>query len=236
MNLGGLNYNLNNADTSFRVGAQQYDYGGWGGQYNTPAPSPAPKSEASSSGSGIFGSLMLGASIGQAIGGVYSAFAGAKALAHTQKRQAEIEADNAEIMRMGVEQAYRQGEAQIAKLTQRAGQIKASQKAIAAANGIAVGVGNSKEIEASTELQKQIDVATARMNALQAAWGSNRKSLQHEAQSYGLSKMSSANSSLAPVAAMSSLLTGGTQVAAMSSLLTGGTQVAANWYMWKGGF
>lgn len=220
MNLGGLNYNLNNADTSFRVGAQQYDYGGWDGHYNIPEPTASPPS---AKDTGALGNLMVGAAIGQAISGVYSAFVGAKALAHTQKRQAEIEADNAEIMRMGVEQAYRQGEAQIAKLTQRAGQIKASQKAIAAANGIAVGVGNSKEIEASTELQKQIDVATARMNALQAAWGYNRKSLQHEAQSYGLSKMSSANSSLAPAAGV-------------SSLLTGGTQVAQTWYMWKGGF
>lgn len=219
MNLGGLNYNLNNSDTSFRVGAQQYDYGGWGGQYNTSSGSETKGSGAA----GSFGNIMLGASIGQAISGVYSSIVGAKALAYTQKKQAEIEADNAEIMRMGMEQAYRQGEAEIAKLTQRAGQIKASQKAVAAANGIAVGVGNSREIEASTELQKQMDVATARMNALQAAWGYNRKSLEHEAQSYGLSKMSSANSSLAPVAGL-------------SSLLTGGTQVAQTWYMWKGGF
>lgn len=220
MNLGGLDYNLNSADTSFRVGAKQYDYGGWDGQYNIPEPAA---SSSSAKDTGTLGNIMVGAAIGQAISGVYSAFVGAKALAHTQKRQAEIEADNAEIMRMGVEQAYRQGEAQIAKLTQRAGQIKASQKAIAAANGIAVGVGNSKEIEASTELQKQADVATARMNALQAAWGYNRKALQYDAQSYGLSKMSSANSSLAPAAGV-------------SSLLTGGTQVAQTWYMWKGGF
>lgn len=170
---------------------------------------------------GGLNSIMLGASIGQAIGGVYSAFVGAKTTAYVQKKQAEIARDNAEIMRMGAETAYRQGEQQIAKVTRRAGQIKGSQRARYAANGVAIGVGNTAEVAANTDLDKEMDVWTARFNAMQAAWGYNRKSLEYGAQAGSLGSVSSANSSMAGAHAL-------------SAGLNGATQVASNWYLFNG--
>ena len=52
---------------------------------------PIPESS-SALGSGLNG-IMLGASIGQAIGGIYSAFVGAKTSAYVQKKQAEGRSD-----------------------------------------------------------------------------------------------------------------------------------------------
>jgi hypothetical protein len=166
---------------------------------------------------------MLGASIGQAIGGIYSAFVGAKTSAYVQKKQAEIAQDNAEIMRMGAETAYRQGEQKVAQITRRAGQLKGAQRARYAANGVALGVGNVAEVATNTDLDKEMDVWTAKFNAMQAAWGYNRKSLEYGAQSGALRTMSGANNSLAPVAAL-------------GAGLSGATQVASNWYMYNGKF
>lgn len=182
---------------------------------------PIPEST-SAVGSGLNG-IMLGASIGQAIGGIYSAFVGAKTTAYVQKKQAQIARDNAEIMRMGAETAYRQGEQKVAQITRRAGQLKGAQRARYAANGVALGLGNVAEVAANTDLDKEMDVWTAKFNAMQAAWCYNRKSLEYGAQSGALKTMSSTNSSLAPVAAI-------------GAGLSGATQVASNWYMFNGKF
>ena len=182
---------------------------------------PIPESS-SALGSGL-NSIMLGASIGQAIGGIYSAFVGAKTSAYVQKKQAQIAQDNAEIMRMGAETAYRQGEQKVAQITRRAGQLKGAQRARYAANGVALGVGNVAEVATNTDLDKEMDVWTAKFNAMQAAWGYNRKSLEYGAQSGALRTMSGANNSLAPVAAL-------------GAGLSGATQVASNWYMYNGKF
>ena len=182
---------------------------------------PIPESS-SALGSGLNG-IMLGASIGQAIGGLYSAFVGAKTSAYVQKKQAQIAQDNAEIMRMGAETAYRQGEQKVAQITRRAGQLKGAQRARYAANGVALGVGNVAEVATNTDLDKEMDVWTAKFNAMHAAWGYNRKSLEYGAQSGALRTMSGANNSLAPVAAL-------------GAGLSGATQVASNWYMYNGKF
>lgn len=182
---------------------------------------PIPESS-SALGSGLNG-IMLGASIGQAIGGIYSAFVGAKTSAYVQKKQAQIAQDNAEIMRMGAETAYRQGERKVAQITRRAGQLKGAQRARYAANGVALGVGNVAEVATNTDLDKEMDVWTAKFNAMHAAWGYNRKSLEYGAQSGALRTMSGANNSLAPVAAL-------------GAGLSGATQVASNWYMYNGKF
>lgn len=182
---------------------------------------PIPESS-SALGSGLNG-IMLGASIGQAIGGIYSAFVGAKTSAYVQKKQAQIAQDNAEIMRMGAETAYRQGEQKVAQITRRAGQLKGAQRARYAANGVALGVGNVAEVATNTDLDKEMDVWTAKFNAMHAAWGYNRKSLEYGAQSGALRTMSGANNSLAPVAAL-------------GAGLSGATQVASNWYMYNGKF
>lgn len=163
------------------------------------------------------GSLFLGMAIGSAIGNIYSAFVGSKATAAVQKAQASVMADNAEIARMGVEQSYRQGEEQIAQITRKAAQVKGKQKASMAANGVALGVGSSAEVLASTDVLKEIDVKNARMNALSQAWGYNRSSLMYGAQSSGLSSIASYNSST------------GAWASANASALSGATQVAQWW-------
>lgn len=181
---------------------------------------PFESSAAPGLSSGLNG-IMLGASIGQAIGSAYSAFVGAKTSAYVQKKQAQIAQDNAEIMRMGAETAYRQGEQQVAKITRRAGQIKGAQRARYAANGAALGVGSTAEVATNTDLDKEMDVWTAKLNAMQAAWGYSRKSLEYGAQGSALGTVSSTNRSLA-------------SAAALSAGLSGATQVASNWYLFNG--
>ena len=163
---------------------------------------PFENSAASGLSSGLNG-IMLGAS------------------AYVQKKQAQIAQDNAEIMRMGAETAYRQGEQQVAKITRRAGQIKGAQRARYAANGVAIGEGSTAEVATNTDLDKEMDVWTAKFNAMQAAWGYNRKSLEYGSQGSALGTVSSANRSLAPAAAL-------------SAGLSGATQVASNWYLFNG--
>ena len=175
----------------------------------------------SSSGPGWAGQMAMGLSVGQAIGSVYSAFSSAKAQKYALNKQAEIMENNRQIAQMGAESAFRAGEAQIAQLTYKAGQRKASQRAAFAANGVAMsGGGSYAEVMASGDIMKAIDKDTAQMNALANAWGYKRQASQ-----YGMQ---------AGVAGIKANYTSGFGDAA-SSLIENGSAVADRWYRYYGG-
>lgn len=174
----------------------------------------------SSSGPGWAGSMSMGLSIGQAIGSVYSAFASASAQKYALNKQAQIMENNRQIAQMGAESAFRAGEAQIAQLTYKAGQRKASQRAALAANGVAMkGGGSYAEVLASGDIMKEIDKDTAELNALANAWGYKRQASQYAMQS-----------GIAGIKAGSTSGWGG----ASSSLIEHGTAVADRWYRYYG--
>lgn len=177
-------------------------------------------SSASAAGSGgsAFGGIGTGFQLGSAIGGIVSSFIGAKAQSYVQKVQADINKNNAKIAQIGVEQAYRQGEAQIAKITRGAKNLKGKQKTAMAANGVAVGVGSMAEILASTDIQKEEDVQTARLNTIAQAYGYKTQAATYGAQSSALSSMASYNGGI------------GAYGSAFSSFLDSAPKVAKSWY------
>ena len=103
--------------------------------------------------------------------------------------RANIARINAQMMMRQYEQTLRANEKDVAQKTMAAGRVKHSQRASLAANGVAVGEGSAAELQASTDLIKEIDVNQMNENALREAWGYrmqganyNNQALSHEAQ------------------------------------------------------
>lgn len=149
------------------------------------------------------------------LGQAYTAYTGLKTQAGVAEAQAGIAEANAKIMELGVDIAYRQRDAEIGNLTLRAGKIKAAQRVAFASRGIALGVGSTAEVAASTELQKEVDVLTSEMNGLMSAWNYKRQAAAYRAQAAGARNAAKIYRKAAPVvgglyggAAVASLLGG----------------------------
>lgn len=186
----------------------------------------AAASGASASGAASFSNVMgnasIGMAIGQAVGGIYAAWAGAKTAKYVMGKQAEIAGHNRQRAQLAAESVWRAAEGQIAQITYRAGQIKAQQKSAYAANGVELsGGGTAAEQMATTEVMKRIDVQTARMNAFAQAWGYKNQALQYGGQAASFSIMGN----YAGQTALGS---------AMGSLLGGASEVADRWYKYYG--
>ena len=187
-----------------------------------PSAGTAPTAEATTASSaGVLGNLSIGLSLGQMVGSIYGAFASSSAQKYALKKQAQIMEDNRQIAQMGAESAFRAGEAQIAQLTYKAGQRKASQRAALAANGVAMtGGGSYAEVLASGDIMTAIDKDTAEMNALANAWGYKRQASQYAMQSAVAGIKADATSGIG---------------AASTALIDNGTAVADKWYRYYGG-
>lgn len=170
----------------------------------------------------FMGGVGIGFSIGGAIGSVYSAWASGKALDYVMQRQREINAINAKIAQFGVEAAHREGEDITAQVTHRAGQIKASQRVGYAAAGVAVDVGSAGEVQATTELMKEMDKRAVAMNALAKAWGYRQQGANIQAQ--GLSTIAEYNQRKSAV-----------YDRALTNVMDSASLVADRWYKMKGG-
>jgi hypothetical protein len=158
--------------------------------------------------------MQTAGAVSGAIGGFYSA--------RMTKSQLAFEADmsriNARMAELGARTALDNGQKQVAGLTMQAGQLKSRQRASMAANGIDLGEGSAAEIQASTEIMKEIDKNTLEANAVKSAWGYRVDA--SNLQSSALMKEGSA-SGISPLAA------------GASSMLTGASQVASSWYQFK---
>lgn len=110
----------------------------------------------------------------QAAGAVTSTI-GAYSSAQNQRAtllgQADVADTNARIAELGAQSELAQGQREVGRLTMRAGQLKSTQRANMAANGVDLGAGNAAEVQASTDLMKEIDSNTVTANAVNAAWG-----------------------------------------------------------------
>lgn len=156
--------------------------------------------------------------IGQIGGGVTSAIGNYYSSA-TQKINlqgaAGIADTNARIAELGAQSALYQGQQQVGALTMRAGQIKSSQRAAMAANGIDLGVGNAAEVQASTDIMKEIDANTLTSNAVRSAWGYRTQAVNYQ------------NEAITKRGAAGSISPGGS---AFSSMLGSAGSVAGPWY------
>jgi len=90
-----------------------------------------------------------------------------------QARQYEFQASSL------LESAHRQ----IGANTMKSGQIKSSARTSMASNGIVLGVGSSQEVQATTDLIKEIDSLTINSNAVQRAEELRMKKVALEDQS-----------------------------------------------------
>lgn len=96
--------------------------------------------------------------------------------------QANIARINAQMMERQYQATLRASESVIVSKTMAAGRVKSAQRAALAANGIAVGEGSAAEMQASTDIVKEMDVNQIKSNALAEAWGYRWKGLDYENQ------------------------------------------------------
>lgn len=96
--------------------------------------------------------------------------------------QANIARLNAQMMEWQAQGRLRSNENDQVRLTMQAGQTKASQRAALAANGVAVGEGSAAELQASTDIIKEIDSNQLTANARREAWGMRMQAANYEGQ------------------------------------------------------
>lgn len=171
-----------------------------------------------SGGGGGFGGLG-GASMILQIGGALSSSIGTFYQSKVQKYQLQAQAvtadTNARIAELGAQSALRQGEQEVGAIGLQAGRIKSAQRAIMGAGNIDLGEGSAAEVQASTDLMKEVDQKTAMTNALQQAWG------------YRMQGTNFQNAALMDNTAASNI---SPATNAFTSLLGGAGQVANSWY------
>ena len=90
--------------------------------------------------------------------------------------QANIARLNAQMMEFNAQQRMRSAEKDQVRLTMQAGQVKASQRASIAANGLATNAGGS------VELLKEIDSNQIKENATRDAWGMRMQAANYQGQ------------------------------------------------------
>jgi hypothetical protein len=153
---------------------------------------------------------------GSAITGIGSFFS-AMSARRTLASQAAIDDINAQQYERAAQSALAAGNSQIGQITQRAGAIKSAQRTGFAANGIDLSQGSAAEVQASTDVMKEVDRNTAQINALSQAFGYRTQSvnLQNDAtmkraQMQGIS----------PVGTMA------------TTLLGSASKVSESWYAW----
>lgn len=161
------------------------------------------------------GAFSMYSGIGGAVASVFGSYFGAKSQKASLKAQAAIAESNARIAELGAQSELLRGDAEVGQLTLRAGQIKSAQRTAMSANGVDLGVGNAAEVQASTEIMKEIDKNTITANAVRSAWGYRTQATNF--QNEAIVKRGTA-SGISPIGS------------AGSTLLGSATNVASNWY------
>lgn len=171
-----------------------------------------PALSSASSGMGVGSTaLMIGGLISGAIGSYYSA-KNQKIQLEGQAKLADI---NARIAELGAQQELIRGEKEVGQISMQAGRLKSAQRVALAANGVDLGQGNAAELQASTDLMKEIDMNTVKANAIRSAWG------------YRTQGTNAVNSAIARRATGAGISPGGQ---AFTTLLGSAGQVAGSWY------
>ena len=153
--------------------------------------------------------------MGGAATGAIGSYFGAATQKATLKGQAAVADTNARIAELGAQSALNQGQQQVGALTLKAGQLKSSQRATMAANGIDLGVGSAAEIQASTDIMQEIDANTLTANAVRSAWGYRTQAVNF--QNEALTKRATAGA-ISPFGS------------AAGSMLGSAATVAGSWY------
>ena len=145
----------------------------------------------------------------------------AKANAQSQQEQLNFTANlgdiNARISESQAQQTLLAGQREEQKSRIATANLKGTQRASLAANGVDLGVGSAAQILTSTDVMGEIDANTIQSNAIKSAWGYRTQGANQTAQ---------ATSSRAAAGAISPDST------FASTLLGGAGQVSSSWYQY----
>lgn len=169
---------------------------------------------------------LQGASAAQGVvGGVYAA-RNQRAQAESQARIADINAGiaetNAKVAESAAQAAMDRGAAEERATLRKYGNLKGSQRAAMAANGVDLSSDTPVDVLTGTDIVAAEDVQTIRENAIRTAWGYRMEAAN--ARASGGQQRIAANSARAGAAGSSPFMAGAT------SLLTGASRVADTWY------
>ncbi|WP_323030245.1 hypothetical protein [Castellaniella sp.] len=140
---------------------------------------------------------------------------------------ARIFESNAHLAELSAQSALSQGQQQVAALTMKAGRTKSAQRAALAANGVDVGEGSAAEIQASTDILKEIDANTITANAVRTAWGYRTQ---------GMNMLTQASNSRIDALSLGATAGAISPVgSAATSLLGSAGAVADSWYRYSKG-
>lgn len=161
------------------------------------------------------GYLSAVSSVSSLLTGAIGSYWSAKSAKSQVESQARLSDINARIAELGAQQELIAGNREVGSISMQAGQLKSRQRVALSANGVDLGEGTAAELQASTDLMKEIDINTATSNAVRSAWG------------YRTQAVNAQNDALAKRATASGIKPG---QAAFSSLLVGAGSVASAWY------
>ncbi len=157
--------------------------------------------------------------------GAASSAVGAYYGAKSQKASLELQANladlNARMSETAAQQTLLTGQREEGKSRIATANLKGTQRASLAANGVDLGVGSANQILTSTDVLGEMDANTIQANAVRFAWGYRTQAVNQQNQA--LMSRASAGA-ISPGAA------------GFTSLLGSAGQVASNWYAYnKGG-
>jgi|SRR6476646_6770033 len=157
--------------------------------------------------------------MGMQVGGAITSAIGAYSSAKSRKLQMQGDADiadlNARLSETAAQSELRRGQSAVAAATARAGQVKGSQRAALAANGVDLGDGSAAEVLTSTDIEKESEMNAITADAVASAWG-------YRVQGTNFSNQ--ARSKRAGADSISPLMAGA------SSFLGSSGQIASSWY------
>ncbi len=150
----------------------------------------------------------------QGAGAVTSAI-GAYAGAQSSRAQASISDTNARLSELGAQAALLQGQTEEMRSRLATANLKGTQRAGFAANGVDLGEGSAARVLTSTDVLGEVDANTIHANAIRAAFGYRTQALNYS------------NDAMQRRAGPGGLAAGAT------TLLSGAGQVASSWYQFN---
>lgn len=144
------------------------------------------------------------------------AYYGAKSSKASLELQANLADINARQLESTAQSTLLTGQREEQKSRIATANLKGSQRASLAANGVDLGVGSAEQILTSTDVLGEIDANTINANAVRSAWGYRTESTNQK------------NQALMSRASASAISPGG---AAVTSLLGSAGSVASSWYL-----
>jgi hypothetical protein len=162
--------------------------------------------------------------VNQAIGSYFAAKTAQyqmKSQASSYQYQSDMAAINARAAEYDAQSILESGKSQVAQYTMEAGQQKAAAKTSMAARGITLGEGSSRDVEASMDIVKGLDVLNINSNSMRAA-----EAERTQAQNYRNASMLDSTSAQNAYASARSI---SPMAGVSTSLLNSATSIASQW-------